>query len=850
MIPIKLRLHNFMSYGADVPPLDFRGIHLACLAGDNGHGKSALLDAITWSLWGRARARSDNELIRQGESAMEVEFEFELDRNVYRVLRKRESRGRGQSVLELQIQAGDIFRPLTENSVRATQARIDTLLRMDYDTFVNSAYIQQGKADAFTTMAPADRKALLSQILGLEAYETFEDRAKQRVKETERALAVAETRLAEVAAELARLPDYELAERRAQNDVVDLATRVRTAENAQQASQRQQQELQAAQRELDDLQRRLGHVEADIADTERELATRRARQTADQALLAEQAAIEAGYAAWQDTRAAEAAWQEKAVRHAQLAVRLSQLEAQVTAARNELLAEQRMQQTQLAEAQARADRAAGLYEKLQQAQAQLAQIAAAEAARTAAQDALRQAAEQRAELQQVNRQLKTTMDELKARLDDLAAATANCPLCRQPLSEHDHARLLADFQQEGRTMGDQFRTNQTELARLDERTRQLEREIAGFDQALRPRATWQRQEAQAEQGLHDAELAAATLLTLQAELAARQTRLDQHDYAAEQQAALASALAEQQGLGYDATAHAALRQRLAELGAWEDRQRDLRRALEERVPMQQQIDALEERLARWQQTVAQDRERAAALRAAVAELPALRTALAAQTAEVRTLESRLERAQLELGAARQRIDTSRQLAAQQDSLAAQRQQLADERTLYEELRVAFGKKGVPAMIIEAAIPEIEEETNHLLGRMTSQRMSVSLETQRETRKGDAIETLDINIKDELGIRAYELLSGGEAFRTNFAIRIALSKLLARRAGARLQTLIIDEGFGTQDATGRDRLVEAITAIQQDFERILVVTHIEELKDQFPVRINVTKGPAGSTYAFA
>ena len=57
MIPLKLRLSNFMCY-RDEQTLDFSGIHLACLTGDNGHGKSALLDAITWALWGRARARA------------------------------------------------------------------------------------------------------------------------------------------------------------------------------------------------------------------------------------------------------------------------------------------------------------------------------------------------------------------------------------------------------------------------------------------------------------------------------------------------------------------------------------------------------------------------------------------------------------------------------------------------------------------------------------------------------------------------------------------------------------------------------------------------------------------------
>ena len=73
----------------------------------------------------------------------------------------------------------------------------------------------------------------------------------------------------------------------------------------------------------------------------------------------------------------------------------------------------------------------------------------------------------------------------------------------------------------------------------------------------------------------------------------------------------------------------------------------------------------------------------------------------------------------------------------------------------------------------------------------------------------------------------ENFSGGEQFRVNFAIRVALSQLLARRSGTQLQTLIMDEGFGVLDAAGRERLVEAINAAQQDFQRILVVTHIEE-----------------------
>lgn len=129
-------------------------------------------------------------------------------------------------------------------------------------------------------------------------------------------------------------------------------------------------------------------------------------------------------------------------------------------------------------------------------------------------------------------------------------------------------------------------------------------------------------------------------------------------------------------------------------------------------------------------------------------------------------------------------------------------------------------------------------------------MHVRIETQREIKTGELREALDIIISDDLGSRPYELYSGGEAFRIDFAIRIALSRLLAHRAGAQLRSLFIDEGFGTQDMRGREYLISAINSIQDDFDLILVITHIDELKEAFPTRIEVTKGVDGSTYRLA
>jgi exonuclease SbcC len=276
-----------------------------------------------------------------------------------------------------------------------------------------------------------------------------------------------------------------------------------------------------------------------------------------------------------------------------------------------------------------------------------------------------------------------------------------------------------------------------------------------------------------------------------------------------------------------------------------ERKAQLASAQTRRVECQATLNQLAEELQRWSAQRAVDQGRLGELQQRMKALrDGLRNAAAAETALDRVREEEAS-ARQRLGASLQRLEACRALERQRETIAERRRALATEQSITAELRTAFGVRGVPAMVIEAAVPEIEAEANRLLARMTSGRMHVRFDTQRETQAGDMRETLEIAMSDELGTRPYENYSGGEQFRVDFAIRIALSKLLARRAGAQLQTLVIDEGFGTQDADGRQRLVEAINTVRDDFSRILVITHIEELKDAFPVRIEVSKTPYGS-----
>ncbi len=203
----------------------------------------------------------------------------------------------------------------------------------------------------------------------------------------------------------------------------------------------------------------------------------------------------------------------------------------------------------------------------------------------------------------------------------------------------------------------------------------------------------------------------------------------------------------------------------------------------------------------------------------------------------------------EVGGARQLVDVLATLRERKSGYAAEREEKQQLIARHKTLERAFGKDGVPALLIEQALPQIETKANDLLDRLSDGRMSIRFATQAEykdKKRDDLKETLDIQISDGAGLRDYEMYSGGERFRVDFAIRLALSEVLAQRKGARLQTLVIDEGFGSQDAQGRQRLIEAINTVRGDFAKILVITHLDELKDAFPTRIEVEKNERGST----
>lgn len=845
MIPIRLELKNFLPYRSP-DPIYFDGIHLACLTGQNGAGKSSLLDAITWALWGKARARRDDDLVHLGQQEMYVQLDFEQEDVIYRVLRRRKGGKRGQGQLDLLvIQEDGSLKTINEPSMRQTQNRIDEILRLDYETFINSAFLQQGKADAFTMKTPAERKRILSDILGLEQWAIYEERVKEKLKELDRAVASIDGILQAIEEELAKEPQYqrdlhsaEEAHEIAQIALLEAESRLEEVKDAP-ADLRNAQENQAGiNRRINDLNNDLNSVQDEIKQREKSI-------QAYEMIIAEAENIEAGYQTLQEARDADSELGAKLRDMRGLDERYSELKGQLKDARNQLEQEKRGYETIIQEMERLLSHDNS--EELTTIQAEIASLEQLEKERESLHEYLGTLKEDRSSLSTTQRRLASEGKERNERIATLEEVEgAVCPLCGQPLDEAHREQILEELVAEREAHREEYRQATVRIQEISDETSSVQQRIEEMGVELAQVPALRSREGALQKQAEDAAAAQIRFDEAQVNLEAVLATLENEDFALDTRQQIAELEAERDAIGYDSEAHDEAQETLQAYTAYETQFRDLEFARKTLPTEQSALAGATERYQRIANAIAEEEEALNELKEEIEHLTLMAAEYRKRMQEVATQRTAASQARERVVVAEQQLRSLEQQRQRKEQQEIRREEMREEQAIYKELQYAFGKNGIPAMIIESAIPELEVAANELLARMTDGKMHLRFNTQRAKASGNGmIETLDIDIADELGTRPYEMYSGGEAFRVNFAIRIALSKMLARRAGAQLRTLFIDEGFGTQDDDGRNKLVEAITAIQSDFDLILVITHIDELRDAFPVHIVVEKVANGS-----
>jgi DNA repair exonuclease SbcCD ATPase subunit len=191
MLPVKLKLENFFSHKCS--EVDFSLFNSALLVGSvdgdysrsNGSGKSAVMEAILWCLYNKSRSTTMDDVITWGENKCEVSLQFSHGENQYLVKRTR-MRNTSTSTVDLSTIGEDgKWKSLSGSTTGETNDRIVNLLKIDYKTFVNSAYFRQNDISEFATSEASKKKDILKSIVDISKWDLYEKDAKKKAKDVQ-----------------------------------------------------------------------------------------------------------------------------------------------------------------------------------------------------------------------------------------------------------------------------------------------------------------------------------------------------------------------------------------------------------------------------------------------------------------------------------------------------------------------------------------------------------------------------------------------------------------------------------------------------------------------------------------
>jgi len=819
MRPLELRLKGFRSYREETA-FDWRGRRLVGVVGPIGAGKSSILDAIAFALYGKTPTfeRDTKSLINQTTSECHVELRFEVDGEVWRAARG--LRRKGASGHQLQRLAadrlggdavdGDVVETITgEKPVRE---RVEGLLGMDFGAFCRSVLLAQNRFADFLKATPGDRNEVLKGVFGYERFDAALEAAKRRVAADGLLLESLEREGSQLASAREQLT---AAERRLA-EATDRATVLEKARAPFESAAASARDADARARDAEVREARLLEVASSLPPNEE------VDQAIDTAGESELSVEQTGEAA----ERAEAARVEAEATHAAVADRVGdQMEFVELVTRHEHLAEA-AEQAMLAR-----DRAAAAHEEATDVLAALV---------TDHDEALRALAGATEDLDAATSEVEAADGALhEARHADMARslragleAGQPCPVCQQAVSTIPKA---------GRAPAIAGAERALDRARRGEsKARAAHRDAAAKATASEERSTSAtvrsadraRDLEEAEESLRAAD---AALATVQSELVDRLGDGDPRALLHERNRELDEA-----GQALErATAEA------AQARAAHDRARRLDDEGRRRMA------TLANRLASVWGLLGETRQvdaDPASLRDAfvhageslLAGLEQARAALSTATRESKEAAATM-RGVLEAAGLEPDDDLTMALAtASAERGAADEQALGLRSTieagadLTERITAAGADHALVSRLVADLQPSrflaflLEEERQALAELGSTHLEELSGDAYRFT-DDDRFEVLDMNAAGTE--RRADSLSGGETFLASLALALALAEMVAR-GGGRLDAFFLDEGFGSLDLEHLDRAMDGLgRLVANDSGRLVVlVSHVEQMRE--------------------
>ncbi|MDR3647388.1 MAG: SMC family ATPase [Candidatus Babeliales bacterium] len=874
MIPLNLQIKNFLSYGSELQTINFEPYNLICLSGKNGHGKSALLDAMAWAVWGEARkttgtSKPDQGLLRLGQRQMIVIFDFEFNKNKYRIRREFSfSYGKPNAHLDFGLYEGDEkIISLTDKTIKATQDKIESMLGLNFESFCNSAFLRQGSSNEFSKKSPKDRKEILANILGLGKFETLRKIAMEKIKSL--------TNQRDGNLKLNEMIEKEL------TYFDEVNSKLIETKNQIEKITKEEEEYLISKSLQEQEKKKLS-----VLLNEQQMLILQLQKLQEEHSLKTKDLI-GTYNLWHETHKKRINFPDK---------EKLELEKQACLKIIETSQQLQHQQLELKEIFLKTkEEEQNLLKILNDKQAIEIQNKKLELERSLinkinTQEKLKELNNSLQQLTQDNNKINlATVDEqlilkaekqfdkrrnyyqkfiaqgnqIKSELNALEQKcklssddqNPSCPLCEQNLSASRKKFLKQQFANQEIFLNHRLKRITGLISKLKDILMSQHNEIKSYKDSLELNKT----KAQIEKQILELKTQSKDQLKILNDLEIRIT---------EEQKLIEHLKIEGAKLIAQDEKYKVIQANLNEINL---KIAEIKYNSEEHKKVISQLASIDMQLAAYNNvdltTLREQYKREflsiiANLRLLKNDIKILKQNIT-NFGDLKLLEQNLNIKERDItdalkallkfketilhqrGSLENQISKLEQLSQECKKYKEEASSLQNTMDDYKTISIALSKDGIQALLIEESIPEIEHAANEILAKLTDNQAQIIIESVRDLKKGGIKETLDIKISDDIGIRPYEMFSGGEAFRIDFALRIAISKLLAHRSGTSLQTLIIDEGFGSQDEEGLAHIMDSIYKIQDDFAKIIIVSHLQTMKEQFPVHFVVEKGPAGS-----
>jgi len=282
--------------------------------------------------------------------------------------------------------------------------------------------------------------------------------------------------------------------------------------------------------------------------------------------------------------------------------------------------------------------------------------------------------------------------------------------------------------------------------------------------------------------------------------------------------------------------------------------KELDRKVGELTTAANRLSQLREEATKIRELITQRKNRISEIEEALQELAPIIQSFTDLDEERKKLEHELTSIQGGLGTETANRDRAKKDLSEIEKAKTKHKELVNQigdkgriRAAYEFLeKEVFHKDGIPTALLMEIVPEIEQEASKMLRDLSNGRMDISFKFGRKTKTGKMTEELIVEAADQGRSHPVSRYSGGERMRINLALRLGVSEVITKRSGykGRIETLVIDEGFGPLDEEGRRATVEILQALRQRFKKILVISHIDDVKEAFETRLTVNKPVGG------